>query len=748
MINPGELARTITQNQRAITNATGSAAELGAVLGKDAVPLVVQATQAKQQYQVGLDALMKQIEDTNATVVDASEKARKGRYIPEAAQMIMSIFGMNDFDPKYQQMRVEEGLRTLDLANRRVNAVGAIAQTKEQMAEQAIKGQKLVLDAKTTEAATLEASTRTLINLQNYEDSQKLVSLSKLTDAQIAAALSNPGNAAKLAPGVEKGLIERSAQERQATNTSRATARLSLSHAEKTYPILEAITRNNLKLSDLNVQLEKAKVPNEERKIFNDSVKSIIDNMSTPARNKMLADAKANGGYAPLDLGGGRSVQISDTMIQSSISTYSAKTLDDAEKTSKLNNARAEVYAFKQSSVEINARMTAAMASVIAPDELQAMASKSATVFAFGADSDNPSAMLSAAAVAKEVEVKRKKMEDDYYKENPAQKKGVQEFIYRGLITDDNAASHLIADKYTVKINHIPAGSIFHPAGAALSGFAEYYAGKNSVFPAGMGKDEKDDKTDLISRMEKKIPEKQQAMETFLNQTSIPGSAGVNNGKSMTTGQYITGTLSTEIRFAGLQAAVLDLAVQKPDGGSVPEFSRAVVNGKLDPRYKGNTQQFFADLATSDVRMGTKSLEALAGKLNDPNFQEKIINWYTGYLDSPEAAAISKRFLNNDPISIVNSIQIDLAIALQRATQMKVQSDSDAAQMQDPSPFGTGVPPPTGSSSGYNPIISPNVNKPMINLDPIIQMLTPSGKSSAPAGNQWQGSPDMWRQRQ
>lgn len=753
VLNPGEMAKRITENQRAITNATGTLSEFGAAVGANALDLTKQANAAKQQYQVGLDALMKQIDDTNAIVVDASEKARKGRYIPEAAQMIMSIFGMNDFDPKYQQNRVEEGLRSLDLANRRVNAVGAIAQTKEQMADQAIKGQETVVRARGIEAQATEATTRTLISLKHEEDNQKLVSLSKLTDAQIAAALANPNAAAKLAPGVEKGLIERNAKERQATNTALATASMTLKQMKLSYPYLEHRLASEKTQTDLQTKLMEAKVPADIQKVVLEQVSTALTNMSIPKRSALLKEARENGGYAKLDLGGGQIVPVSDVMISSAEASYNKKTVEEGKALAELDDARIDVYSFLKGKQQQLERLTSAYTGFVPPDQIAQLSAKSDAIAAIGFEG-SPRAVFSAQKNAKEVDVEIKKLDDKFKSEFPKQAPAVKEYVYTGGVRDVETASMFLGDRYKTGASQISAGNLFFDSGNALTGFSKYFASQNNVLPGGLGKDEKDDKggSGILDKLQRTTPKEQQAFETYLNDTQS-SHPGVNLGKPVTTGQYITGNISGQIRQTATQAAVLDLAALKPDGGSVPEFSRAIVNGKLDPRYRNNIKGLFADLAASDVMGGTKSLEALSGKINDPEFQRKVVEWYQANIDSPETASIARRFINNDPVSIIVSINRDIAIAKQTAIANKQSADADvesATSMAGMAPSGMG----SGSTSPIppspNPIISPSLNKPMINLDPIIQMLTPApGQARQPQnGNMWQASPDLWRQRQ
>lgn len=716
LFNPGALAKTVTQNQRNVVQSAGDLSALGAVIGKDAASLTERAVAAKQEFQTSLDGLLKQIEDTNATVMDASQKARNARYVPEAAALVMSLFGNNDYDPDYQKSRVEESMRSLDIANRRVNAIGTVATVKEQMAEQAVKGTKMQLEGQQVQAQVTESGTRTLIALQQEQERQISASLDKMTDAQIAKALNDPSFAAKAAPGATPGMIENTMKRREQFNLALNTAKLSFKHMQTTYPELEKQTKNNTKLSDLNVMLNQAKVPAEIQEVLTKSITTVIDNMPTQERQQLLVEANNNGGIAQLNLGDGTVVNVSDSQIQAAISKRNKQIITDAKDTSALADAQIDVNAYLSGAGVMIERLTTAYTGIAQPEELLDINSKTKAIIG-AVQEGQPAGMFAAQKAVKDINDKVKALEDKVKKDFPLQAPATKSYLYKGEVDDVSAASAFLSDRFKVGANTIAPGNIFFEGGEILSKYSAYVAAQSKAFPGGMGKDGKT--TIDLADLTKNPPKELIMFEEFLSKSS-----GMKDGegKDTTNGQWITAKVRGQIRMNALNAAVLDLAAVKPDGGSIPEFSKAILNGQLLPRYQANPKNLFADLAAADIINGTSSLASLYAQMNSATYQKQIVNWYQSNINSPDAASMSKRFVNNNPLEMIAGIKRDISIAMEQAKKTTAAAIADFSGA-------TGIKAPPGGVM-YNEeygskqsLINPINNNPLINQDLLIQKM-------------------------
>jgi len=833
LFDPTGLANIVQQNTSRITKSAADLSTLGSIVGKDAVPLFEQATAAKANFQTAIDAILKQVDDTSAIITDASQKARQARYVPEAISMIASIFGINDFDPKYQNMRVEEALKQLNLSSTRVNAIGQIATIKEQQAQQALTGKKLELDAAATSAGATESSARTLIALQNAKDQQDLFALEKLTDAQIKKAMSDPAYAAKIVPGVDKGLIEKNMKQRAQLNTSIATANMTLQHMKDTYPdlveqtklrtqdqreslehnrVMRPITeevakvqlahtkkmnpiayevaemnRDQLKLMnpiqhkealirleelvdqqkqnqqlrpeqlkqtvlqtwqaenqkriaqhttdkqleqfDLEHQLKKAQVPAQIREIMLKQVTTIIENLPEVQRRALLKEAQQpeNKGIAKLDLGGGQTVNVSDSMIQQAISKRTAQMVDEATKSSKVTEAQIEVTAFLQGAKDLVERLPQ-FTDIASPSELKSISSKVGAIATVTSDhyqNNNPSSILAAQKAAKDVEAEIAKLTDRVKKEMPLQQFAAKSFLYSGMVDDATAASAFMSDRFKVKMNALAPDSIFYQAGEAMNDYSKFVASQNKLLPSGIADKGKEASAFAsLAELTRKPPKELEMFEEWLQKPS----GQQFEGRDLTNEQKIQGTIKAKVRMQILNAAIMDLAQVRPDGGAIPEFSKVVVDGKLLPQYIANPKNFMRDLAAADIVNGGKAVETLVGKLRDPEFQKRVAQDYFRNLNTIEAAAISKRFMNNDPFQLIRAIMTDVLgakdLAKQEQNAVKNGIHSGTAPI-----LGLGMPAPAygveqfRNAATTNPIAQGSDQNPMIKADELMQKI-------------------------
>lgn len=634
-------------------------------------------------YHDGLKTLATgQATDARNTIVDANKRILQIKQMPmwPVVSAFSKLAGYPDLDVSYQQNRKTAAAQDLQSNVENVNILGTTAKASEQKMNDANAAMAGIFGTQQQLAGEARANAGAQDALSTAQFVQSQRQLESMTPQQLQSVLANPTQQQKL--NVGPGLVQQTIQNKQQFATQ-----------------LEAL--------GVSLQAAKGDLKNANFQRQGQAFDLALDKMDYSMAEGLLAQAKANGGYAQINpktvLGlkdaPDVNIPISTTTLQKTLATKQAAAADLNQKMLGFRKAVAEtpnIISTAASTMD-NLNGVPEVTSTITAPKINSIKQRLITaqhLSQTGSGTD----MLAANGLATDASSDLDKEVQNAVGLLPEPKRpGTQEFIASRTMSPVNATPWLANDlkDTTSPLVNNPNDPYAYMDSTLRGSYKTAIENAAMVLPGTIGpangKGGRGGNTPAIDFTQMNRFQRKDT-DLFENAVATPQAqqakavmdSGLNNTYMSNAMHYLA---SSQVLKDGTQRPPIPAFMQFYSGGNIMDAYTNRVTGSID------TGKVLDKLAADDVNTNGSNIQQLQSILNNKDFRQTVSDFEKQKNPSSLHAAYRGRFYNNDSANVL--FQSNGLMNAIKQSQAKAQAIKQQTQQQQQNP---GVMPNAGKT--------------------------------------------------